>query len=70
MRAEPQSEPQPNPPPTVERGGEDGSSRQLSDQTKTGGEGRPGQPANRKQAQAMPQEQQVAVPETDPRSHL
>lgn len=59
-----------DPPPKGERGGEDGSSCQFSHQTKTGSQGRPGQPADSQQTQAVPQEQQVPLSETNSRSHI
>lgn len=41
------------PPSAKVRGGEDGSSRQLSHQTETGGQGRSGEPTGSQQAQAL-----------------
>lgn len=45
---------------------ENGSSCQHSHQTETGCQGRPSQPTSSQQAQALSEEQQVLVPETDP----
>lgn len=45
---------------------ENGSSCQHSHQTETGCQGRPSQPTGSQQAQALSEEQQVLVPETDP----
>lgn len=49
---------------------QNGCSCQLADPAAKGSQGPPGQQADFHQTQALPQEQQVALPETDPNPHL
>lgn len=49
---------------------QNGCPRQLADPAAQGSQGPPGQPTDFHQTQALSQEQQVALPETDPHSHL